>query len=417
MKSVLWPVRYGFDYPENCTERMLKARLVELAPEWPGWLGFPWRVTRNTQRYLSRPPVNFHYLMMQRCVTGYAAHLLLTETFVDGQAVLRMMIKERCEFAGLLHGLLVEALRFEMRATGLPYILDGTGPEDGHVHVPKKELELRRTGFRDNVETAALEFVAVMNLASHSDDMDDRILGHSLRYWIAGADMRAGVSLEVLAREAADGVVLMPCRRELQAFMRAIKPAPSVKVMRREFEEVVGGGVFDEGGGAPGGGRDLTNRELKEHLDGRLDSLGRVQEGLRRENEELKGNLAGVLACAAKKVDPEFFRAMFAVLGAGSVAGGAKVLRTPNSTLAGQLHGFARRGGVYRMLYDMIDVRRKLGVQSVERFNEEFAAHQGLDCGKVDVLRDLLDGLEAMDAGNWDAVRDELLELVKEVES
>jgi hypothetical protein len=160
--------------------------------------------------------------------------------------------------------------------------------------------------------------------------------------------------------------------------------------------------------------RDLTNWELCEHLDGRLDNLGQEQACLRRENVELKENLAGVLAGAAKKVDPEFFRSMFAVLGAGSVSGGAKTLGMPNSTLVGKLRGFAGRGGIYRTLYDMIDVRRKLGVRSVERFNESFASHQGLDCGQVDVLRDLLDGLEAMDDGNWGAVRDELLVLVKE---
>ncbi|MDD5704953.1 MAG: hypothetical protein PHR35_03450 [Kiritimatiellae bacterium] len=236
MKSVLWPVRYGFKYPAGRTVGRLEARLRTLAPEWPGWQGFPWRVTRNLQRHLGRHPLNFHYLMMQRCVMGYAAHLLLTEKFFDRLAVFSMLIREQCEVAGLLRGLLVEAFRFEMRATGRPYILDATGPEDGHCHVAARELERRRKGFRKNIEEAAREFVAILNLASQTDDLDDRILGHSLRYWLRGADMPLERSLEVLMEETAEGIALTPCRREMQAFIKARKPVPRIVLPRCEWE-------------------------------------------------------------------------------------------------------------------------------------------------------------------------------------
>jgi hypothetical protein len=261
MKSMLWPVRYGFAYPENCTVGMLQDLLAELALRWVGWIGFPWRVTRNMQRYLGRPPVNFHYLMVQRCLACYAAHLVLTEKFVDRQAVLAMLIRENFEMTGVVRALLVEGLRFEMRMTRQPYVMDCSGPEDGHCNVPAEEIELRRTAFRDNVEELAQEFAALLNLASQTDDMAERMLGHSIRFWALGADMPADEMLEVQAEESAEGVVLIPGHREVLAFMTARKPVPRLLVKRSEYEEVLKCGsskVRECGGVAAGGERETV---------------------------------------------------------------------------------------------------------------------------------------------------------------
>lgn len=159
--------------------------------------------------------------------------------------------------------------------------------------------------------------------------------------------------------------------------------------------------------------RDLPVRGLKEHLDGRLDTLGHEYADLKRENQELKQNLAQVLSNLAQRVDPEFFRAVFAVLGTGSVSKAAKTMGIPNSTLDGQLRAFARRGGLYRTLYDSFAVRRKLGVRRVERFNDLFGGHQPSELSDADLLGELLDGLEALSEDNWQAVRDELITLVR----
>jgi len=158
---------------------------------------------------------------------------------------------------------------------------------------------------------------------------------------------------------------------------------------------------------------DISNTELKTHLDRRLDGVGRDFANLRLENQTLKKDLGQLLANIAQRVDPEFFRAVFTVLGAGSVAGAAKALGVANSTFDGQLRAFAKRGGLYQVLYDMVGIRRKLGVKSVERFNDLFAGHQPQDLGDAKFLTDLLDGLEALNETNWEAVRDELIELVR----
>jgi hypothetical protein len=62
----------------------------------------------------------------------------------------------------------------------------------------------------------------------------------------------------------------------------------------------------------------------------------------------------------------------------------------------------------------MTKVRRASGAESVESFSEEFAEHQPEHFGDPDHISDLLSGLENLNADNWPAIRDELVELVRE---
>lgn len=299
-----------------------------------------------------------------------------------------------------------------MHKTRNSYILDCSGPENRHMNVPTKDIELRRVTFRENMEWATDDFISVLDLASHIDDPTERIFNHSLLFWKCGADMPPDAVLEVQAEETADGIVLTPCRSEVVAFLRARKPVPRILLRHGEWEAVTGT-RFEETAGLPPPARDLTIRELCTHLDGRLDNLGREQAGLLRENTELKENLASVLSRVARTVDADFFRAIVAVMGTGSVAAAARLLGVARSTLDDRLRNDAARGGIYRTLHSMLAVRRKLGARSIERFNETFKEHQGAGGDPSDILKDLLDGLEAMNEKNWAPVRNELIEMLK----
>jgi hypothetical protein len=159
---------------------------------------------------------------------------------------------------------------------------------------------------------------------------------------------------------------------------------------------------------------DLSVRDLKGHLDGRLDTLGERVVALNQENETLKQNLARVLTEFARRVDPEFLGWVFVILAAGSVRGAAKALKMAKSTLDDRLKQYADRGGVYRLLFSALDIRRKgMGQGEVETFNELFLRHQPQSRAPgPDVWRELLDGLEALNAENWREVRTELLDLL-----
>jgi hypothetical protein len=71
---------------------------------------------------------------------------------------------------------------------------------------------------------------------------------------------------------------------------------------------------------------------------------------------------------------------------------------------------------VHQTLYSLTAIRRKgVGQKRMEAFNDLFGEHQGeRDGTSAEIWKDLLGGLEVMNAGNWQKVRDELLDLVKE---
>ncbi len=162
--------------------------------------------------------------------------------------------------------------------------------------------------------------------------------------------------------------------------------------------------------------RDMRVDELRDHLDGRLNTLGMDYASVREENERLKRDLAAVLSSMAHRVEPEYFLWIFTILGTGSVSAAARTLKVNNSTFDSRLKKYTARGGVYKILYSMTAVRRKgVGTGTVERFNEMFAKHQvpaGVD--EADTIRELLNGLEDMNDCNWDGMRDELIEIAKE---
>jgi len=161
--------------------------------------------------------------------------------------------------------------------------------------------------------------------------------------------------------------------------------------------------------------KDITNLELKQHLDSRIDSVGREFADMEAENERLKGDLAKVIAQIASQVDPEYFKWIYMILASGSVRKAADALDIPSSTFDRQLKDRADSGGsMYKTLFGLISVRRKCGTKSVEGYNPDFALHQQAALSDSSVISDLLGGLRALNANNWQAVQQELVELVEE---
>ena len=153
--------------------------------------------------------------------------------------------------------------------------------------------------------------------------------------------------------------------------------------------------------------------DLRAHIDHRLDNVGHKFADMEAENDRLKGELSKVIAHIASQVDSEYFRWIYTVLALGSISKASVALKIPNSTFSKSLKDGAGRGTMYRTLYSMIARRKGCGRKSVEGYNPEFAEHQGTSYDDPDVIKDLLSGLETLNAKNWPKVRDELIELVQ----
>lgn len=236
-------------------------------------------------------------------------------------------------------------------------------------------------------------------------------------FWVPARDDAAAVvqGQEVIARGGAEACVVVTSLGEAVDRMLTAAGVSGVGLNERVTPKP---GGFEGSCGiacrhlAP---RDLPVLELKDHLDTRLDTLAERVVALNQENETLKQNLARVLTEFARRVDPEFLALVFVILAAGSMRGAAKALKLPKSTLDDRLKQYAGRGGVYRLLFSTLDLRRKgLGQEPIESFNELFIRHQPQAAAPgPDLWRELFDGLEALDGSNWQQIRTELMDLLR----
>lgn len=161
--------------------------------------------------------------------------------------------------------------------------------------------------------------------------------------------------------------------------------------------------------------RDLSIRDLKGHLDQQLGALGEHVTRMAQENDLLKQGLAKALGDIGRQVEPEFLTWIFTILGQGSVSGAARSLDMPKSSFDQRLKEYVERGGLYRLLYSIVAIRRQgLGQKPVARFDEMFARHQPAATESGPALwRDLIDGLESLNASNWQRVGAELIALLR----
>ena len=234
MYNADWLIDFAFDYPVDCTPVLLRERLEYLSADWPGWENFPWRVTRSIHKFLEQPPVNFPYLMLHRCLQGYAAHLVLNSRFESRPEVLAVMIREKCEIVGLLRLLLIDAVRYELRFSNQERLPDCSGPGEGHEQVSPEELVKRRAAVRVCIEGAVKEFVRILDLMSVEANMNATIYGRPLRYWLRGGDMPEPVTLPVQVEMTAAGKVLRPCQAERAVYVRAGFTRAEVIVERKK---------------------------------------------------------------------------------------------------------------------------------------------------------------------------------------
>jgi hypothetical protein len=233
MNEIPWVIRYALSFANVCSVARLIEILKQMAANWPGIPKFPWRVTRNIHRFLGNPPVNFHYLMIHHCLMGCAAHMVLNAKFENRAAVLEMILREKVEIVGMLRVLLIDAIRAEVKRTGVPYIRDCSGPEDGHRHLPPDEIERRRQAFQACIEGAIADFVRILDVASLLKERKGEILGRSFGYWLKGGEMPEAVTLMVQVETTPEGVILKPCQEEVVKLLEAGRTVPQVLMEKR----------------------------------------------------------------------------------------------------------------------------------------------------------------------------------------
>ncbi len=230
MYLVKYPIKWRFEYPENCNRRTLRLYLQDLATHWEGWDAFPWYLTRTLHRHNDNPPTDWDHLHTRFWICGLAAHLILNAKFINRNGVFDLLIRRRVQFVGILRYLILEQIRWCLlfrKQERLPdcalWGADVPGNGEG--------LEGKRASFREGVELAIADFVRIMNIACLNDDPDERIAGRPMRSWYKGAHLPKWAEVHVQMTENEDGAVfLVPLKKTAARFVSRRLEVPQIEV-------------------------------------------------------------------------------------------------------------------------------------------------------------------------------------------
>ena len=148
-------------------------------------------------------------------------------------------------------------------------------------------------------------------------------------------------------------------------------------------------------------------------IEAKFDTLAHEHSMLRVENEQLKKTAAAAFAHIARKVHPDDLRIFGAVLAGGTLAAAARTLKTSDSTLRSKVDPWASRGPEYRLMLDLIGWRKKVDRKITTPFDERWTTGEVAgDTVLPDIITEIVSALREQNASNWQAIRDELLQLL-----
>lgn len=188
-------------------------------------------------------------------------------------------------------------------------------------------------------------------------------------------------------------------------------------------EEVVTAGVSGNGkvrvkvtvdaeGLGPCGAQPEIGR-LAERLSRKIEGVGREVYGLKQENEDLKTMQASGLFKFVSKVEPDALRLFFAILEHGDQAKAARALGMRDSSFREKTKGWRRMSAPYRVMYRLIDWRKKVGGRQEVPLADGILSEIGQNGHNEDCLGQVLEGLRAMNGANWQSIRTELEEVLR----
>jgi hypothetical protein len=123
---------------------------------------------------------------------------------------------------------------------------------------------------------------------------------------------------------------------------------------------------------------------------------------LKTAKERLQEMMAAGLLKFVKRVDVTSLKVICAVLAKGDLAKAARALGFKYSTLRDFMARWDRGGKDYVVLADLVRWRKQMRVRGTVPLDEALLEEKAPDTDYAALLSDVLDGLLAMDADNWE---------------
>jgi hypothetical protein len=144
--------------------------------------------------------------------------------------------------------------------------------------------------------------------------------------------------------------------------------------------------------------------------------ISAVREGyaeLRTAKQRLEKMLAQGMFAFTRKVDAKSFQALCTILAEGDVSKAARTLEMGDSTLRDLLRDWARRGGAYERMLDVVRWRKSVGRTEEVPLNDEIILRTARSTDYPALLSEVLEGLLSMTESNWEDLGKELAETLR----
>lgn len=192
------------------------------------------------------------------------------------------------------------------------------------------------------------------------------------------------------------------------------------------------GGLLGEFLKRAGEGRGLA--KTVERLDRNVEAVARGQYELRKENEELKQLQADGYFKFVTRVEKEDFVAFAFIMAVGNRKAAAGRLGIPHRTFYDRVEGWLGRGKEYQRMHRLVEWRKAVGRKGKVGLGDVLQSGDSSEnaenptviaevVGRAmneserdypEILRQVLEALQAQNPKNWAAVRGELVEMLRE---
>ncbi len=204
-----WSILYRADLDEKSVPLILRL-LMQVDHEWED---FPWYLVGRFVELLEKQEPSFVYLHMTAFFRARAAMLALTGDVLDQSGVYGALHKHQLQVGGIYRKLLQRHLLMFMQKHNMARLPEcdrhGMDPFDD----PSK-VETNRDLIRRVIQAAERSFLNVLNFLSEGPDMDERIAGESVEFWVKRMERDRAVDVPVRVTRHAGGYTVKPSRDE-----------------------------------------------------------------------------------------------------------------------------------------------------------------------------------------------------------
>ena len=134
---------------------------------------------------------------------------------------------------------------------------------------------------------------------------------------------------------------------------------------------------------------------------------------LRDAKRRLEAMVADGLFKFVQKIDLDSLKVVCAILAHGDASKAARMLDLPDSSIRNRLRRWRRQGKEHKLLLDLVRWRKKIGRVELVRLDDSILEGKRSSSDYPALISDVLEGLLSVNEDNWQAMCEELADLLR----